>query len=209
MFLSDRQITELATTQEMITPFNPAQLRVVTGLEVDGQPVRAISSGLSCYGYDLTLASEDIWVAKTARQARRGRTSPLVINPKRFEVQAEMTRAQVRYDEGGAFALIPPRGMVLCRSVEWLNMPEDVTGVVFEKSTLSRTFLHGLMTPAEAGWRGKYVFEFYNPWDRPYRLCVGEGIAQILFSRGEPAEIPYSKRPDPKYQNQTFSGPKL
>jgi len=220
--LSDLEIIALAELG-MITPFVDTQVRVIEHRE---SIIPAISFGLSGYGYDARLSDQDVWVSKSAAQtmsydkARRDAflrddyaepfsDLPLEINPKDFTVERHMKPGVIDEDRYGRYFHIPARGFCLCRSIERFVMPPHVTALVFEKSTTSRAGLSGLMTPAEAGWAGHYVFEFTNPWDIPFRMSIGEGIAQFVFFEGSPAAMPYHMRKSPKYQDQVFMGPRV
>lgn len=97
----------------------------------------------------------------------------------------------------------PARG-VLGSSVERFAMPDDVLGVVHDKSTWARVGLTVQNTIIEPGWRGYLTLELiWFPLQggeySPLRLKAGDPIAQMVFHRLEAAtEQAYAG----KYQDQ-------
>jgi dCTP deaminase len=87
----------------------------------------------------------------------------------------------------------------LASTIEHFDMPNDVIGIVHDKSTWARRFVMVQNTVVEPGWKGHLTLELtrFLPW--PVRIKAGMPIAQILLHRlDEPTEQPY----DGKYQNQ-------
>lgn len=103
----------------------------------------------------------------------------------------------VRVRESG---LLPPKGFRLFSTRERFDMPNDVIGMVCDKSTLARQGVTVQNTIIEPGWCGYLTLEITNHswWFR--RIVAGQPIAQILFFRTDyPVRRPYSG----KYQNQS------
>lgn len=100
--------------------------------------------------------------------------------------------AQSIYMEGRDFAL--------ASTIERFKMPNDVIGLVKDKSSWARRGLSVFNTVIEPGWEGYLTLELANnSADHIGRINEGDPIAQIIFQRlDEPAEKPY----DGKYQNQ-------
>jgi len=92
---------------------------------------------------------------------------------------------------------IPPNGYVHNLCPIPFNMPDNVIGIDVGKSTWARVGIKTMCSPAEGGWRGKYLFEIYNHGPLPVLLHAGQGITQMMFFRGEYSE-PYTG----KYQDQ-------
>ena len=103
----------------------------------------------------------------------------------------------------------------LASTREYFSMPDDVVGIIHDKSSLARMGLAVQNTVAEPGWRGYLTLEITNhnaprPWWAPWRKYVspisfktGDAIAQIIFCRVDrPVAHPYRG----KYQDQE-SGP--
>lgn len=177
MLLADWQIEELA--HRMIEPFTPQQVKLV-----DGQ--RVISYGVSSYGYDIRVADEFRIFTNV---------NSTVVDPKNFDAAAFV-------EFKGDIATIPPNSFALARSVEYIRMPRDVTGIVLGKSTYARVGIVTNFTPLEAGWQGYITIEISNTTPLPARIYANEGIAQILFFESdEDCRTSYADR-NGKYQNQ-------
>lgn len=87
----------------------------------------------------------------------------------------------------------------LASTVEQFTMPNDLLGIVHDKSTWARRGLAVQNTVIEPGWRGYLTLELtFHAYGDLY-IPVGAGIAQIIFHRlEEPTTLPY----DGKYQDQ-------
>jgi dCTP deaminase len=86
---------------------------------------------------------------------------------------------------------------VLASAMEEFDMPDDLVGVVHDKSTWARQGVSVFNTVIEPGWKGFLTLEIVFHGQERVRLPAGAGIAQVLFHKlSEPAE--YSG----KYQNQ-------
>ena len=206
MILNDIQIAKLAR-DGMIRPFVGQQVRgfgrfgQIAELTSDGtitpfvgEEVRkVISYGLSSFGYDLRLADElKIFT----------RLGPDEIDPKAFnddcidELNIESPGPGVEY-----FTL-PQFGSALGYSVETLHLPDDVFALCVGKSTYARCGLIVNTTPLEPGWRGQLVIEIHNTTPLPIRVYANEGIAQLVFFKGDRPSVTYGDRAG-KYQGQT------
>lgn len=189
MIINDNQIHYLCTklTPPMISPFVDKQTRQTES----GAP--AISSGLSSFGYDLTLAVDGFRVF-----------SPIVseeIDPKNFD-QSSLIEAPLRTStDGSQYWLMPPHSYALGVTMESFNIPHTVLGLCTGKSTYARSGLIVNTTPIEPGWRGRLVLEFSNSADLAVRVYANEGIAQAIFFEGEIPATTYADRAG-KYQDQ-------
>ena len=178
--LSDKEIIELCNTDNpMLSPFISKQIK-----EVEGRKV--ISYGLSSYGYDIRI-NQKIKVRNNLVNE---------IDPKDCKEDYYNT-----VDLEFGIYKMKPYECILVESLEIFNIPKDVMGFCFGKSTYARSFLNLLVTPLEAGWSGKLVLELVNMNDKPLILHTKEGIAQIVFFRSNQCLTDYSKK-DGKYQNQ-------
>ena len=165
--LCDREISALCSGERpMLDPF--------IGLQ-EGRP----SYGLSSCGYDLRLGRQFL-VPLGGMNA--------VLDP--FDFPDYHFRTVVAVD---TFE-ISPNSHVLAESVEWFNMPDDVCAVCWGKSSYARCGLLVNVTPLEPGWRGILTIELANVSPLPIRLHVGQGIAQVVFFRGERPERTYSEK---------------
>lgn len=85
----------------------------------------------------------------------------------------------------------------LASAMELFDMPNNLVGIVHDKSTWARKGLSVFNTVIEPGWRGYLTLELVYHGDEPLVIPAGAGIAQVLFH--ETAQLAaYSG----KYQNQ-------
>lgn len=116
------------------------------------------------------------------------------LGPAGYDIRAEFEASQ---DEG--VVGIPSGGFRLASSIEHFYMPDDILGIVHDKSSWARLGLAVQNTVIEPGWRGYLTIELSNHADWTIQIPVGSPIAQIIFHRlDEPTDFPYSG----KYQNQ-------
>ena len=196
MIRNDKWITQQAA-KGMITPFVPQLVRKAiarpAGLVSDSPAqYKAISYGLSSYGYDIRLSPNDFRIFR--------HVPGTVIDPKNFS-DNNLEPAQLTKGERGDYFILPGHSYGLGVAVERLAMPGNVTGVCLGKSTYARVGIIVNMTPAEAGWCGHLTLEFSNSSSADCRLYVNEGVAQMLFFEGESCETTYEDR-NGKYQGQ-------
>ncbi len=172
---NDRWITKMALEHGMITPFEHRQVR-------DG----VISYGVSSYGYDMRVATEFRIFTNVLNS---------VVDPKEFD-----SNSLVSFE--GDVCIVPPNSFALARSVEYFRIPRDVLTITVGKSTYARCGIITNVTPFEPEWEGHVTLEISNTTPLPARIYANEGIAQVLFFRGEEEpEISYADRKG-KYQKQ-------
>ena len=128
------------------------------------------SYGLSACGYDIRL-DQDVWLNFTS---------------------------DAKTDAGRLLPVMTPR-FSLASAMEEFHMPDDVVGIVHDKSSWAREGLSVFNTVIEPGWRGFLTLELvYHGTSRLF-LPKGTPIAQVIFHKlDHETEIPYSG----KYQNQ-------
>jgi dCTP deaminase len=179
----DVWIENMARQNRLIDPFETGLVR---------QDV--ISYGLSSYGYDIRV-SDEFKIFHNVNST--------VVDPKDFD-----DRSFVEFQ--GQICTIPPNSFALARSVEYMRMPRNVTGLVLGKSTYARCGIVTNFTPLEAGWEGHITIEISNTTPLPARIYANEGIAQVLFFEAdEDCRVSYADRKG-KYQGQTgITLPKL
>jgi dCTP deaminase len=173
MILNDKEITRLAEAG-MITPF-------AEGVARPG----VISYGVTSFGYDMRVADEWTIFTGNIHEARDPK------NPQSFNAESFKNDVQS----------IPPGWFMLCRSVETFAIPEDVVGIVVGKSTYARCGLIVNCTPMEPGWSGQLTIELHNASQHAIKVYANEGIAQVMFFRGERPAITYADKRG-KYQGQ-------
>ena len=177
---SDIWIERMAQEHSMIEPFESGQVR-------EG----VISYGLSSYGYDIRVATEFKIFTNI---------NSTVVDPKNFDPNSFV-------EFQGSVCTIPPNSFALGRSIEYMRMPRNVTGLVLGKSTYARAGIVTNFTPLEASWEGHITIEISNTTPLPALIYANEGIAQILFFKSDDrCRVSYADRADGKggkYQGQT------
>jgi dCTP deaminase len=145
-----------------------------------------ISYGVTSYGYDVRV-DRRFKVFTNARCA--------IVDPKNFDPQSFV-------DIEADFCLIPPNSFALAETIEYLEIPRDMIGVCVGKSTYARCGIIVNVTPLEPEWRGRVTIEISNTTPLPAKIYAGEGIAQILFLRGDAVcRTSYADKSG-KYQDQ-------
>lgn len=176
---SDRWIKQMAKTHGMIEPFEEQQVRYVNG-------EKAVSYGLSSYGYDLRVANE-FRVFTNIHGS--------IIDPKDFKENA-FVHIESNY------CIIPPNSFALARSVEYFRIPRNVLTLCIGKSTYARCGIIVNVTPFEPEWEGFVTLEISNTTPLPAKIYANEGLAQVLFFQAaESCEISYADRKG-KYMRQ-------
>jgi len=202
--LSDREIKALCTgDRPMLSPFCASQIRQIPiGQLPDGLLMgKAVSFGLSSYGYDLRLAPHDFRIFKDRNILQKlGLQKTPLIDPKNFDEKL-LYQALLHRDCTGEYFIMPPHSSALGVSIECFDMPRNVTGICLGKSTYARSAITPFATPIEAGWRGYPTLEFGNNTDLPCKIYANEGVLQMIFNRGADCEVSYSDR-NGKYQDQ-------
>lgn len=184
--LNDAQIREYCK-EGMLTPYSPE--RVCKNEE--GNPT--ISSGMSPFGYDVTL-NEKIKIMISHRRA-------FVIDPKDPNtLETLMVSPDIHTDNKGCrYFEMQPGSFALARCNEAFNMPPNVVALLMTKSTYARAAVSVKTTPIQPGFKGDVVLEIKNDAVLPVRVYIDEGIAHLWFFAGELPEVGY----DGVYQNQS------
>ena len=164
----------------MIAPFHDTLVR-----EADDE--RVVSYGVSSYGYDIRCSSE----FKVFTNVHSG-----VIDPKNFDEAKNLVAIDTQE------CIIPPNSFALARTVERFDIPRDVLAICLGKSTYARCGIIVNVTPAEPEWEGYLTLEFSNTTTLPAKIYANEGVAQLLFLKGDrPCDVSYKDR-NGKYMNQ-------
>lgn len=100
------------------------------------------------------------------------------------------------YDLRAGRAFTVPAGRVeLLHTMERVEMPDDLAGQLFIRSSFAREGLVGSFALVDPGFRGQLTLAFLNMGKADATVGEGERIAQLVFSRLEtPSEKPYSGR---------------
>jgi dCTP deaminase len=174
--LCDSQIRQLID----IKPFESGQKR----------PGK-ISYGVTSYGYDIRVGS----VFKVFTNVHTQ-----IIDPKNFSERSFVVIDAAA--EGKDHVLIPPNSFALCETVETVVMPRGYLAICVGKSTYARCGIIVNVTPIEPEWRGRITLEISNTTPLPAKVYVNEGIAQLVFLKGEQVcSVSYADKAG-KYQDQ-------
>lgn len=180
---SDKWIRRMSERQNMIQPFSE---RCIVGANGG----KAISYGLSSYGYDVRVGN-NFKIFTNVFSA--------VVDVKKFDPRA-FVDAHVA---DGEVCLVPPNSFALAQTVERFKIPRDVLVLCIGKSTYARVGCVVNVTPLEPEWEGIVTLEISNTTPLPMAIYAGEGIAQVLFFESdEPCETSYADR-NGRYQGQT------
>jgi len=173
----------MALEQRMIEPFSEKQVR-------EG----VISYGLSSYGYDVRIADEFKIFTNI---------NSTIVDPKNFDPRSFV-------DIKGEYCIIPPHSFALAATMEYFRIPNDILVVCVGKSTYARCGIIVNVTPLEPEWCGYLTLEISNTTPLPAKIYSREGLAQLLFFRGDQVpEVTYASRRG-KYQDQRgVTPPKL
>ncbi|AND75566.1 dCTP deaminase [Nostoc phage N1] len=185
MILNDQQIIKLCEEQDMISPYERSQIRLVAGL-------KTVSYGLSSFGYDIRLSGKEFYTFR--------HIPGTIVDPKNFNPH-NLSVSPLLHDEHGNYFVIPANSYGLGVAIEKLQIPKDVSVICMGKSTYARCGIIANITPAEAGWKGHLTLEFSNSSSADCRIYANEGVVQLLFLQGKECETSYSDR-NGKYQDQ-------
>jgi dCTP deaminase len=145
-----------------------------------------ISYGVSSYGYDVRVGRH----FKIFTNVRS-----VIVDPKDFSSESFI-------DHEGDDCIIPPNSFALAETMEYFEIPRDVLAICVGKSTYARCGIIVNVTPLEPEWRGKVTLEISNTTPLPAKIYSCEGIAQLIFLRGETVcETSYADKKG-KYQDQ-------
>ena len=89
------------------------------------------------------------------------------------------------------YIIIRPRQHALLSTMEILNMPKDLVGTLFTKSTWARKGLIFSLAAVDAGWRGSLTIATHNPTSEQVKIYKGVGLVQIRFHKVTPAATSY------------------
>ena len=148
----------MAREHRMIEPFESSQVRA-----------GVISYGVSSYGYDMRVAPEFKIFTNVLSS---------IVDPKNFD-----SNSFVEFE--GPICIVPPNSFALGRSVEYFRIPRNVVTITVGKSTYARCGIITNVTPFEPEWEGFVTLEISNTTPLPAKIYANEGIAQVLFFKGE------------------------
>lgn len=180
MIRPDSWIKKMCLEHKMIDPFVDHLVRY------NEAGLKAVSYGLSSFGYDIRVADEFQVFTDVYNTC---------VDPKHFKKEAFIYMQT-------AECIIPPNSFALARSVEYFRMPKTALAVCLGKSTYARCGIIVNVTPFEPEWEGYVTIEISNTTPLPAKIYAGEGIAQVLFFESDtPCDTSYKDRAG-KYMKQ-------
>lgn len=144
-----------------------------------------VSHGLSEAGYDIRIKQ-----AVTFRPGQYHITGTPLSGPK----HSIYDPAEHHPD---FLPLLKDGNFCLASAIEEFDMPEDLVGIVHDKSTWARQGLSVFNTVIEPGWKGFLTLELVYHGNQPLHIPAGSGIAQVIFH-----ELTQRSHYSGKYQNQ-------
>ena len=179
---SDKWIRQMALEHDMISPFEPNQVKQNAAGE------RMVSYGTSSYGYDIRCSKEFKLFTNI---------NSTIVDPKNFDPNSFV---EVNAD----FCIIPPNSFALARTVEYFKIPRNVLTICLGKSTYARCGIIVNVTPFEPEWEGFVTLEFSNTTPLPAKIYANEGCAQVLFFEADADDVCETSYKDRggKYQGQ-------
>jgi deoxycytidine triphosphate deaminase len=91
-----------------------------------------------------------------------------------------------KYQEGEIIKVeLEPKIYYVLKTIETVNMPEDILAIMTPRSTLFRSgvYIFGGQTPP--GYKGGLVMGIYNFRDIPFELEMGSRVVHIMFFQVE------------------------
>ncbi|MCX8008874.1 MAG: dCTP deaminase [Patescibacteria group bacterium] len=111
---------------------------------------------------------------------------------------------EIQVNAGEAFTLHPGE-FVLAVTMEYIEMPDDLTGRLEGRSSIGRLgiVIHSTAANIECGFRGNITLELANMGRIPVILHPGMRICSLSFEQlTSSAEVPYYKKKSAKYIGQ-------
>lgn len=137
------------------------------------------SHGLSEAGYDIRVKQTVIFTPA---------------NPLGY---LDIGTAAIKWMEGETqYGDVTPGNFTLASAIEEFDMPDNLVGIVHDKSTWARKRLSVFNTVIEPGWKGFLTLELVYHGHDKLIIPAGTGIAQVIFH-----ELSSSASYDGKYQN--------
>lgn len=106
--------------------------------------------------------------------------------------------------------IMQPGEFALATTIESLELADDLAARLEGRSSLARLgiIVHGTSSVFDPGWRGRATLELGNLGRMPVALYPGMRICSFTFEElSSPAEVPYWRRAQSKYLNQTGPAP--
>lgn len=128
-----------------------------------------VTYGLSEAGYDIRIKQTIIF--KPAHY-------PNMDDPYCFTGSAA---AKWLEDDGSQVGIVNKGRFILASTIEEFKMPNNLVGIVHDKSSWARQGLSVFNTVIEPGWNGFLTLELVYNGNEPLIIPSGSGIAQVVF----------------------------
>jgi dCTP deaminase len=158
----------------------------------DGTILRFVREGrLKIEPWDTTMvqpASVDLRLGNTFRVFHNHRAAAIDL----AQPPTDLTE-QIKITDEEPF-VVHPGEFCLGRTLEWVELPDDVVARIEGKSSLGRLGLivHATAGFVDPGWKGTLTLEITNLTRVPIKLWAGKPIAQLSFmALDAPALRPY------------------
>lgn len=127
----------------------------------------------------------------------------ITIDSRKYPVEDVLDCVEVSVEEG---FVINPLEHVLATTLEWIELPHDLVGLVNLRSTFARLSLYIPPTVVDSGFRGQLTIEVIGG-SMPVKVYPKQRFLHLIFARtSSPVHRPYSG----KYQDQRgVTPPKL
>ena len=142
---------------------NGSRLLAASPIEnmLDGKnKAHGVSHGLSEAGYDIRI-KQDIY-----------------FQPELYHITGGLVRAARVCVNNGPFQT---GRFALASAIERFSMPNNLVGIVHDKSSWARQGLSVFNTVIEPGWEGFLTLELVYHGQAPLHIPAGSGIAQVVF----------------------------
>jgi deoxycytidine triphosphate deaminase len=94
-------------------------------------------------------------------------------------------------NDGECVLTIASKEYVLLTTIEKINMPLDLVGIIRPRGTLFRSGLILMTGQINPGYNGEQTFGLFNASDYEFRLQLGARVAHVLFAKIDGASIAY------------------
>ncbi|MBI4089409.1 MAG: dCTP deaminase [Candidatus Levybacteria bacterium] len=125
------------------------------------------------------------------------------IDPFSKDISEEVTR-EIEIKDKEPF-IIQPGDFVLATTIEYIEVPDSLTGRLEGRSSIGRlgVVIHSTAANIECGFKGHITLELANMGKMPVALYPQMRICSISFEQlSSPAEVPYYKKRGAKYVGQ-------
>ena len=76
---------------------------------------------------------------------------------------------------------LKPGEYILVKTMEKLNLPENIAALTFSRSTLHRSGVLLLATQSAPGYKGELIFGLKNLGEENFKIELGSRIAHVMF----------------------------